>query len=231
MKKTTKSRGLLGIIPVLIFIIYSILMFWIFDQSKTMFKLCYVFSVVATALAAFMPVFMIKPQNTAKTIFNRFSLAMFTSLYFGIQLVLGFVLTLLGFLPTVIGVILELALAFIYAIGIITSSLGIDYIKDLEKEQKEKVYFIKSIAVDIEGLVNKVQDAELKKKLEKLSETARYSDPMSHQSLSGLESQISIKVEALKASINEGKLETVENDCKAIEDMFNERNEKCKILK
>lgn len=231
MKKTTKSRGLLGIIPVLIFIIYSILMFWIFDQSKTMFKLCYVFSVVATALATFMPVFMIKPQNTAKTIFNRFSLAMFTSLYFGIQLVLGFVLTLLGFLPTVIGVILELALAFIYAIGIITSSLGIDYIKDLEKEQKEKVYFIKSIAVDIEGLVNKVQDAELKKKLEKLSETARYSDPMSHQSLSGLESQISIKVEALKASINEGKLETVENDCKAIEDMFNERNEKCKILK
>ena len=231
MKKTTKSRGLLGIIPVLIFIIYSILMFWIFDQSKTMFKLCYVFSVVATALAAFMPVFMIKPQNTAKTIFNRFSLAMFTSLYFGIQLVLGFVLTLLGFLPTVIGVILELALAFIYAIGIITSSLGIDYIKDLEKEQKEKVYFIKSIAVDIEGLVNKVQDAELKKKLEKLSETARYSDPMSHQSLSGLESQISIKVEALKASINEGKLETVENDCKAIEDMFNERNEKCKIFK
>ena len=209
MKKTTKSRGLLGIIPVLIFIIYSILMFWIFDQSKTMFKLCYVFSVVATALAAFMPVFMIKPQNTAKTIFNRFSLAMFTSLYFGIQLVLGFVLTLLGFLPTVIGVILELALAFIYAIGIITSSLGIDYIKDLEKEQKEKVYFIKSIAVDIEGLVNKVQDAELKKKLEKLSETARYSDPMIHQSLSGLESQISIKVEALKASINEVKLETV----------------------
>lgn len=231
MKKTTKSRGLLALIPIFIFIIYSILMFWIFDQSKTMFKLCYVFSVVATALAAFMPVFMIKPENTAKTIFNRFSLAMFTTLYFGAQLVLGFALTLLGFLPTVIGVVLELALAFVYAIGIITSSLGVNYIKDLEKEQKEKVYFVKSIAVDLEGLMNKVEDAELKKKLEKLSETARYSDPMSHQSLAGLESQISIKVEALKVAVNEGKLETIENDCKAIEDMFNERNEKCKILK
>ena len=111
MKNSTKSRGLLGLIPVMIFIIYSIIMFWIFDQTKTMFKLCYVFSVVATALAAFMPVFMIKPENTAKTIFNRFSLGMFTTLYFVAQLALGFVLTVLGFLPTVIGVIFELALA------------------------------------------------------------------------------------------------------------------------
>ena len=75
-------------------------------------------------------------------------------------------------------------------------------------------------------MANKVQDAELKKKIEKLSETARYSDPMSHQSLSGLESQISIKVEGLKAAINEGKMENVDSDCKAIEDMFIERNEK-----
>ena len=231
MKNSTKSRGLLGIIPVLIFIVYSIIMFWIFDQSKPMFILCYVFSCIATALAAFMPVYMIKPENTAKTVFNRFSLGMFTTLYFGAQLALGFVLTVLGFLPTIIGVILELALIFVYIIGIIASSLGIGYIKDLEKKQKEKVYFIKSIAVDIEGLVNKVQDPEMKKKLEKLSETARYSDPMSHQSLSGLESQISIKVEALKVAVNEGKIETLESDCKAIEDMFVERNEKCKILK
>ena len=231
MKNSTKSRGLLGIIPVLIFIVYSIIMFWIFDESKPMFILGYVFSCIATALAAFMPVYMVKPENTAKTVFNRFSLGMFTTLYFVAQLALGFVLTVLGFLPTVIGVILELTLIFVYAIGIIASSLGIGYIKDLEKKQKEKVYFIKSIAVDLEGLVNKIQDAELKKKLEKLSETARYSDPMSHQSLSGLESQISIKVEALKVAVNEGKLENVDNDCKAIEDMFNERNEKCKILK
>lgn len=231
MKDTTKSRGLLALIPVFIFIIYSILMFWIFDSDEDMFTLCYIFSLVATAAAVFMPVFMLKPNNTAKTIFNRFSLGMFTTLYFAAQLVLGFLLTLLSFLPIVIGVILELALAFIYAIGIITSSVGINYIKDLEKEQKEKVYYIKSIAVDLEALVNKVEDAEMKKRLEKLSETARYSDPMSHQSLSGLESQISIKVEALKAAVNEGKLETFENDCKVIEDMFNERNEKCKILK
>lgn len=231
MKNSTKSRGLLGIIPVLIFIVYSIIMFWIFDESKPMFILGYVFSCIATALAAFMPVYMVKPENTAKTVFNRFSLGMFTTLYFVAQLALGFVLTVLGFLPTVIGVILELTLIFVYVIGIIASSLGIGYIKDLEKKQKEKVYFIKSIAVDLEGLVNKIQDAELKKKLEKLSETARYSDPMSHQSLSGLESQISIKVEALKVAVNEGKLENVDNDCKAIEDMFNERNEKCKILK
>lgn len=231
MKNSTKSRGLLGIIPVLIFIVYSIIMFWIFDQSKPMFILCYVFSCIATALAAFMPVFMVKPENTAKTVFNRFSLGMFTTLYFVAQLALGFVLTVLGFLPIVVGVIFELALMFIYAIGMITSSLGIGYIKDLEKKQKEKVYYIKSIAVDIETLVNKVQDEETKKMLEKLSETAKYSDPMSHQSLSGLESQISIKVEALKAKINEGNLEGLDKDCREIEDMFNERNEKCKILK
>lgn len=231
MKNSTKSRGLLGIIPVLIFIVYSIIMFWIFDQSKPMFILCYVFSCIATALAAFMPVYMVKPENTAKTVFNRFSLGMFTTLYFVAQLALGFVLTVLGFLPTVVGVIFELALIFIYAIGMITSSLGIGYIKDLEKKQKEKVYYIKSIAVDIEALVNKVQDENVKKMLEKLSETAKYSDPMSHQSLSGLESQISIKVEALKAKVNEGNLEGLDKDCKEIEDMFNERNEKCKILK
>lgn len=235
MKDTTKSRGFLALIPIFVFVIYSILMFWIFDSDEDIFGLCYVFSVVATALAVFMPVFMLKPNNTAKTIFNRFSLGMFTTLYFAGQLVLGFLLTLLGSIfssfPMAIVVILELALAFVYGIGIITSSVGINYIKNLEKEQKEKVYYIKSIAADIEALVNKVEDAELKKKLERLSETARYSDPMSHQSLSGLESQISIKVEALKASINENKLETVESDIKAIEDMFTERNEKCKILK
>ena len=109
--------------------------------------------------------------------------------------------------------------------------MGANIVSGIEEEQKAKVYFVKSIASDLSLVAGKIKDEELKEKVKKIQEIARYSDPMSDQSLAGLEASISEKVEELKNAVSDGKMEEVPSLVETIEEKFLERNEKCKLLK
>ena len=109
--------------------------------------------------------------------------------------------------------------------------MGKNVISGIEQNQKEKVYYIKSAASDLGLVANKIQDEELKKKAEKVAEIAKYSDPMSSPSLAGIESAISVKIEELKTAVDENKTDDIGKILDKIEEKFNERNEKCKLLK
>ena len=133
--------------------------------------------------------------------------------------------------PVSLLAILEIVLHAVYLFFVINAFMATNIVSDLEEEQKVKVYFVKSIASDLSLVAKKVQDKELKKKVEKIAEIAKFSDPMSNPSLAGLEATISTKVEELKDAVDEGKTEGISEIVDKIEEKFLERNEKCKLLK
>jgi len=90
---------------------------------------------------------------------------------------------------------------------------------------------IKSLRVDAEGLVGKTSDATLKKTLKGLAETIRYSDPMSSPQLAAIENKIEAKTAALSEAVENAEDESSKALCNELQQLFAERNRKCKILK
>lgn len=232
-KKILNNKTLVSFIPVIVFVVYTVLTFVIWgDNKETGFWIGWIFSLIATAITTSLPYLMVKSGKEVKSILDGFSVHFVTLCYFGAQLVLGFFCMILNDNAVVFQLILELILHAAYAFFLISSFMGKNIVSGIEQHQKEKVYFVKSIAADLSLVAGKVQDEELKKKAEKVAEIARFSDPMSSSTLAGLEATISTKVEELKDAVADGKsVEEITTIIDRIEEKFLERNEKCKLLK
>lgn len=229
---STKNKAMVSALPAIVFIAYTVITWIMFlEDAEGVFWVSWVFSLVATVLTMAIPFWIAKKDKEVKTIIQGFSVATVTTLYFVAQLVLSFVFMLMTFLPTSVVAILEVLLVATYLVFIVLSVTGINVVNNIEKVQKEKVYFVKSIAVDLDLVANKLADDASKKLVAKLAESVKYSDPMSSPALAGLESQISIKVEELKVAADENDYEKVSTSATKIEQLFAERNEKCKLLK
>ena len=232
-EKKMNNKTLASFIPPIIFIVYTVITFVIWgDNKEGGFWLGWIFSLIATIVTTAMPYLMVKNGKEVKSILDGFSVHFVTLIYFAAQLVLGLFCMILNDNAIVLQVILEIILHAVYAFFIIASFMGKNIVSGIEQNQKEKVYFVKSIASDLSLVAGKIQDSDLKKKAEKVAEIAKYSDPMSSPSLAGLEGTISTKVEELKDAVADGKsTEEIAAILERIEDKFVERNEKCKLLK
>ena len=231
-KRKLNNKVLVSLIPIIVFIVYTVITFLIWgDDKETGFWFGWFFSLVATAITAGLPYILVKKGEEVKSLLNSFSIYYITVIYFVAQLLLGLLCMILNEGPMPLLVVLEVILHAVYIFFVIVSVMGKNTISDIEQHQKEKVYFVKSIAADLGLVAGKIQDEELKSKVEKIAEIAKFSDPMSNQSLAGIEATISTKVEELKNAVEEGKLEGLNEIIDKIEEKFAERNEKCKLLK
>lgn len=231
-EKKINNKMLASFLPVIIFVVYTVITFIIWgDNKEGGFWLGWIFSLIATIITTAIPYFMVKDGEEVKSIIDGVSVYYVTIIYFVAQLILGLLCMIINDKLMALLVILELILNAAYIFFIIASFMGKNIVSGLEKEQRSKVYFIKSIASDLSLVAGQIQDEELRKQVEKVGEIARFSDPMSDNSLSGLEVIISTKVEELKDMVSDGKMEDVPNTLRKIEEKLLERNEKCKLLK
>lgn len=232
-EKKLNNKMLVSFMPVIVFVVYSVITFLIWgDNKETGFWIGWVFALIATGITTAMPYLMVKSGKEVKSILDGFSVHFVTLCYFGAALVLGLLCMILNDNAITLQVILQIVLLAAYLFFIAASFVGKNIISGVEEEQKEKVYFIKSIASDLGLVASKIQDENLKKKAEKIAEIAKFSDPMSNQALAGLETTISTKVEELKDAVSDGKpVEEIEKIIDRLEEKFLERNEKCKLLK
>ena len=150
MNNSKKNKLMASAIPVIIFALYTLVVMLVFKDKEAEFWLSWGFSFIATLLVLAVPSLMVKEGKEVKSIFQGFSIAAVTTLYFIAQLVLGTLLILaVSFLPMFVAVILEVLLLGFYALVLIISVMGKNIVSNMEQNQKEKVYFImyKSIVI------------------------------------------------------------------------------------
>ena len=82
----------------------------------------------------------------------------------------------------------------VFLIVAIISLLARDTVQEMGSNIKEKVADLRSVLIDVEMMRDGCADPELKEKLRKLSETIKYSDPMSNEAIEGVEQRIQRKV-------------------------------------
>lgn len=144
--------------------------------------------------------------------------------------IFGTVLMLIPNCPAWIAAIVCAVVVGFNAIAVIKAKTASDIVSDIDDKIKVQTAFIKTLTVDAESLVVRAQNDAAKAVAKKVYEAARYSDPMSSDALSGIESEISIKFNQFAGAVASNG-EDVGAKADELIALINHRNQRCKLLK
>lgn len=220
-KNSTKGYVILGIL----FALISVIAFAIPTTKTATFWIAYVFTVVSFAAQIAIWKITLGKEETLKSKFLGFPIVHIGIVYLILQIIAFAVFMFLSTLPTWSAVVICSIIIGVSVICMIATNTGSEEIKRVEGKVQKKVFYIRELQADVELLADNEDDAAVKTALMQLAEKIRFSDPMSNEQLTDLESMISVKVTELKTAVNKAEIITELNL------LLNERNKKCKILK
>ena len=207
------------------FTLFNVIAFVIPTAKTATFWIAYAFTVIAFASQIAIWKVAFNGANTLKSKFLGIPLIPVGITYWIIQIIAFIVFMALPLTASWIAVVVCALILGISAICLIGTEIGREEISRVEEKVEKKVFYIKSLQVDIEMLSSTESDVDTKAALIKLAEKIRFSDPMSNEALAELEAEISAKVKELKTAENKAEIITV------LDSLIVERNKKAKLLK
>ena len=190
------------------------------------------FIIVAAAFAAFLVIAwsVFKREESTKFFYG------WSVLKLGKALLV--VITILGvasvFVPSPykwIGAGVCLLVTALYAIAIIKANAAGEIVGQKDDEIQEKTFFIKMFRANCDTLLSEAKSEEIRAELQKVSDAARFSDPMNNPSLSYIEEAISAKLNELAVRVRDNDVEKVKTAVAELLTLIKDRNNKCKVLK
>lgn len=220
-----KNNGMAYAVLAIAFVLFNVIAFAIPTAKTATFWIAYVFTAVAFASQIAIWKFAFKGADTLKSKFLGIPLISVGITYLIIQIIAFAVFMALPLTASWIAIVVCALILVISAICLIGTETGREEINRVEENVEKKVFYIKSLQVDIEMLASAERDADTKAALTKLAEKIRFSDPMSNDALADLEAEITAKVKELKNAENKAEIITV------LDSLLLERNRKCRMLK
>jgi len=232
--KSVKNKSVPVITVFIIMAVYNVIVFVIPFTKSGGFWTGYGFSMFAMLLTAGVSFYAFGRERLQSKVYG-IPLVMLAWRYLIVQLLIGLLQMILPMIwpsiPFQYGLALNTVLLGACLIGLITIDSAKEMIERVDEKIKEKVFYIKSLQVDVECMVDKASDESVKKALKDLAETIRYSDPMSSSQLAAIENKIEAKTAALAEIVGKADGEASKALCNELQQLFAERNRKCKILK
>jgi len=220
-----KNKGMAYAVLAIAFVLFNVIAFAIPTAKTATFWIAYVFTAVAFALQIAIWKFAFKGTDTLKSKFLGIPLISVGITYLIVQLIAFAIFMALPLTASWIAIVVCALTLGVSAICLIGTETGREEINRVENKVGKKVFYIKSLQVDVEMLASTETDADTKAALTKLAEKIRFSDPMSNEALTDLEAEIADKVKELKTAENKAEIITV------LDSLITERNKKAKLLK
>jgi len=170
-------------------------------------------------------------QDTKEKMFLNIPIIIISYMALFVSIIVGTVFMAVTELPIWIAVIISLLVTAFYLIAIISMKPAIETIGNVDKKVKVQTFFIKSLTIDAQTLIQKASNNEIKLMTDKVCEAIRYSDPVSNEALANCESQITLKFKEFEKSVIENNAELAEKISNELIILINDRNQKCKLLK
>ena len=227
--KTSKNTIFFLISELLLLGVFNVVAFILPFLKNGGFWTGYGFGTLAIALSACVSLFALR-KDSMKSKFYGIPQVVLVFFYAILQTVLSVAEMALSFIPFQYLMLVNVILLVVVLLGLIGAEAGKGFVEEIGNKVKEKVFFIKAMQGDLEALAVQVTEPVLKKAIMALSETVRFSDPMSSPQLATLESGIEEKVSELKKIAHTNNDEAIRL-CGGLQDLFAERNRKCKLLK
>ena len=229
MKK--KNSLMLGIVYLTIFLIYNLFVFLIFKGFNAVFWVSYAF-MAAAYLLHIVCVLSIAKNLSVRAVFFGIPLGAFSVYFVAAEFFASMVFMIFRRQAGVkAAVFVQAILLCVFIVIAVISIMARDAVQHVDSKIKENVSFIKGINVDVEMLLQRSSDAEVKGALRKLSETIKYSDPMSSSAVATQEQRIMQYLTELRVKFDAGDMAAVKELCPKIELLFVERNTKLMVSK
>ena len=221
----SKNKGMAYAVLGIFFVIFNVIAFAIPSAKTTTFWVAYIFTLIAFVMQPFIWKFAFKDTDTLKSKFLGIPLISVGVIYLLVQIVAVAVFMALSFVPSWIAIVVCILILGVSVVCLIGTETGREEINRVEQKVSKKVFYIKSLQIDVEILAKAEVDADTKIALTNLAEKIRFSDPMSDELLAELEAKIRNKFEELKLAEQKA---TIINELTLL---IEERNKKCKLLK
>lgn len=128
-------------------------------------------------------------------------------------------------------VITEASLTSLYVIVLFLAKRGVDYIISSQAYTKKKVGFLRLLKADVDDVIRITTDAAVIASLTELSDSIRYSDPMSSPALASYEAAISDCIVKASESVRSKDNATAMHYIGEAKRLLESRNQRCKLLK
>lgn len=232
MKKSTakKSWVMTAVIYAIIFAVFNLLVFVIVNKKNGVFWMSYAFMCLAFVIQIVSMLLALRSLET-ETVFMGIPLASLSFYYFFAAIFVGAVFMFFQNAPFKLALVLQILILAIYVVVAIMALMSRNVVQDVNDNLKESIEAIKTLTVDVDVFIPQVSDPALKKALKKVSETIKYSDPMSNAAVADIEEQIMQTVNELRVNIENNRNTEAIQTCKDIEVLFMQRNSLLKATK
>ena len=116
-------------------------------------------------------------------------------------------------------------------VSVLKARAAVSVVVGIDEKVKAQTFFIKSLTVDAEHLMNTSKTTELKALAKKVYEAVRYSDPMSNAVLVEVEEKIQNGFSDFENAVNGEDFELACSTADELMSLIDIRNKKCKLLK
>jgi hypothetical protein len=229
MKMTRNTVSALIIFAVAL-VVFNVVAFALPFVHEALFWVGYGFTLFAIPFSAGAALYAMGREGL-KSKFYGLPLLYVAWAYLIAQLVVGFICMAIPVIPLWAALVVSVLLLGAAAIGLVAIDAGREVIEQIDKKVAEKVFYIKSLQVDVEMLAPRATDTTLVKALKELAEAIRYSDPMSSPQLAVLENRLEVKVAQLGEAVGAGDSAGAQALADELSLLLAERNRKCKLLK
>lgn len=233
MKKTNmKTKNTVGfaMIYAILLGVFNLLVFLISKNRTDVFWLSYAFMTLAFVVQIVSLLLAFKTADI-ETAFFGIPLASFSIYYLIAELVIGTLFMIFQVAGFTLALIIQLLVLAAFLIIAIISLMARDTVQQIGETIKDNVSSLKSVLVDVEMIRESCSDSDLKESLRKLSETIKYSDPMTNDSVASLEERIIRKVSELRIYVDDNQLADAKQTCSDLERLYIERNKILAISK
>lgn len=146
--------------------------------------------------------------------------------YLTVQLIISLIMIAVPGIPIWVAIIVDVVILAITCTLVLSGDVAKTAIEKTEEKVQTKTSFIKGLKADVDILLSKEEDPEVKKELESLADDIRYSDPMSSDTLEDIEKKIVEIVTAISIA-DQNKMDLIAE----AKELIQQRNIKCKALK
>ena len=224
--KFSKNKGASISISIVSLIIFNVIAFLAPFLHTVTFWLGYCFATMAIIILLISSLILFgKSDSNVKFLsIPQYNVSL---IYFILQMALSFAEMANSVLTYKIAIITNCILIAVFLIAFLLVGIGKSTVASRDDCTNSKQFYIKNIQVELELIES--NDTEVTKNLNDLKESVRFSDPMSHSQLAGIENKIENKVCQLKEQIHDKNKALLL--CNDIQLLLKERNQKAKLLK
>lgn len=231
MNKKTKSLiAVYGILAVVYILLFTLIPF----HKNAASWITFAFTVISFAGGLFITLHAFKDSEALVSKVYGYPIFRVGALYVGLQFGIGVLICLVAAfvaVPYWVALLTSIILIGAAAIGLIAT----DNIKDIVEAEDEKIEIktraVSIFNVDMAGILDICENADVKKELEKLAESFRFSDPVSSEATKILEDELFVELDKLKSIVSENDTDSALLQIKKVGNKLNERNRVCKVNK